>query len=284
MYNKTETEKNFEENSFEENDRVSSGSESNSASISESNAKSGAKYNSDSVSEVVDKLEEKKERKIVLPGDVLVSGMNFLPGDNTARKGKDIISLRYGLEEQNDRLVKVIPLSGAYAARRGNIIIGKVTDINSGGWIIDINSPYSAFLPAKESGRFINRNELSGFLNFQDMVVAEVFSISPREVDLTLRKPGLGLLIDGIIVNISPSKVPRVIGKEGSMVNLIKQETNCNIKVGQNGLIWIKGEKVGDELLAKEVIMFISEKSFVPGLTEKVKDFLEQKKKSGGKK
>lgn len=259
-----EEEQSFEENSFEETN--SSSSESN----------------SDAVNKVVDKLEEKKERHIVLPGDILVSGMNFLPGDNTMRKGKDIISLRYGLEERNDRLVKVIPLSGTYVPRRGNIIIGKVIDINAGGWILDINSPYSAFLSSKESGRFINRNEFSSFLNFQDMVAAEVFASSAREISVTLRNPGLGILNEGLVLNISPSKVPRVIGKEGSMVNMIKQETNCTIKVGQNGLIWVKGESVENELLAKEVINFISDKSFVHGLTEKVKGFIDKKK--GGKK
>jgi len=226
----------------------------------------------------------KKERKVVLPGEILASGTNFLPGENTIRKGNDIISLRYGLEETSDRLVKVIPLSGAYIPRRGNIIIGKVTDINMNGWVIDINSPYSSYLPARDAGRYVDKSELSQYLNFQDMLVAEVFSVSPREASLTLRKPGLGLLNEGIIVSISPSKVPRIIGREGSMINLIKQETNCNIKVGQNGLIWIKGEKIEDELLAKSMINFISEKSFVPGLTDKVKEFVEKQKKSGGKK
>jgi len=234
-------------------------------------------------SKIIETFDSKKERKIVLPGDVLASGANFLPGDNTLRKGNNIISLRYGIEEVNDRLVKVIPLSGAYIPRRGNIVIGKVIDMNMNGWVIDIKSPSSSYLPAREAGRYVDKNELSQYLNFQQMIVAEVFSVSAREATLTLRKPGLGPLNEGIIVHISPSKVPRVIGKEGSMINLIKQETNCNIKVGQNGLVWIHGEKIENELLAKSVINFISDKSFVSGLTDKVKGFIDEQKSSSEK-
>jgi exosome complex component RRP4 len=61
---------------------------------------------------------------------------------------------------------------------------------------------------------------------------------------LTLKSKGLGVLEDGRIIKINPHKVPRVIGKEGSMVSLIKSETGCEITVGQNGAIWIQGEKI----------------------------------------
>jgi exosome complex component RRP4 len=93
---------------------------------------------------------------------------------------------------------------------------------------------------------------------------------------------GLGKIDQGLIIEINPNKVPRVIGKEGSMVSLIKDETGCTITVGQNGIIWIKGEKIENELLAKKAVLFISENSFVSGLTDKVKEWFEKEK--GGKK
>ena len=116
-------------------------------------------------------------------------------------------------------------------------------------------------------------------MDFGDVVVAKVDSIKRRGIDLTTRARGLGDLQDGMIIDINPNKVPRVIGREGSMINLIKKETMCNIVVGQNGLIWIKGNDVESELLAKESILFIVKKSFVEGLTEKVEQFFKDKKK-----
>jgi len=223
---------------------------------------------------------EHKERKVVVPGEVLASGTNFLPGDNAKREGKDIIATRYGLEDISGRIVKVIPLSGVYLPRRGNIVLGKVTEITFNGWLIDINSPYPAFLPIMECRGFVSKkDDLSAVYNFDDILVAKVIGVKPKGVDLTMRDRGLGKLDDGIIIQVNSNKVPRIIGKKGSMVNLIKDITKCDIIVGQNGVIWIKGDKLENELISKEAIMLITEKSLSGGLTEQIKEFLEKKLK-----
>ncbi len=76
------------------------------------------------------------ERQIIIPGEVIASGNDFLPGEGTEKRGDDIVALRFGLAEEFNKLVKVIPLSGVYNARRGNVVIGKVESINFNGWFI----------------------------------------------------------------------------------------------------------------------------------------------------
>ena len=225
----------------------------------------------------------KEERKIAIPGEVLAKGHDYLPGEGTEKRGDEIVSIRYGLMEESNRLVKVIALSGVYQPRRGNVVIGKVENITYYGWVIDIGSAEGAFLPLQEVPKYVNQDGLTEVLDIGDMMVAKIMGVSSRGVDLTIKSRGLGRIDEGMIVKINPSKVPRVIGKEGSMVNLIKDESGCNITVGQNGLIWIKGNKVEDELLVKRAILFIEEKSFVHGLTEEVKKWFEEQK-SGEKK
>jgi len=227
----------------------------------------------------VEPVEEKKEREVVVPGEVIVSGDDFLPGDWTRREGKNIIASRYGLAEKSGRLVKVIPLSGTYMPRPGNIVIGKVTDVTFNGWLMNIGAPYSAFLPVAECPRFISKDDLQEFIGIGDMVVAKVDAVKPKGVDLTIKIRGLGKQEDGMIIKINPNKVPRIIGREGSMINLIKQETGCDVIVGQNGLIWIKGNTVLEELFAKESITEITRQSFVPGLTERMTKWFKENKK-----
>lgn len=214
--------------------------------------------------------EETKEREVIIPGEVIISGDEYLPGDWTRREGKDIIASRFGLAEKSGRLIRVIPLSGIYTPRIGNVVIGTVTDVTFNGWIIDINAPYLAFLPLMESPRFVSKENLQDFLDIGEILVAKVDSMKHRGVDLTIRAKGLGRQENGMIIHINPNKVPRVIGREGSMINLIKNETKCDIIVGQNGLIWIKGDKVEDELKAKEAILLITKKANVSGLTEQM--------------
>jgi len=221
---------------------------------------------------------EKIERKIVIPGEVIVKGENYLPGEGTEKKGDGIVTIRYGLAEESNRLVKVIALSGTYQPRRGNIIIGKVENITFYGWAIDLDSPEHAFLPIQEVPRYVDKDRLNEILDIGDMVVAKIIGVTSRGIDLTIKSRGLGRIDEGIIIKINSSKVPRIIGKEGSMINLIKKESDCNITVGQNGLIWIKGNKIEDELLVKKAIMFISKKSFTSGLTDEVKKWFEKER------
>ena len=50
------------------------------------------------------------ERKIVIPGEVIVKGDNYLPGEWTEKRNDEIVAIRYGLADESNRLVKIIPL------------------------------------------------------------------------------------------------------------------------------------------------------------------------------
>src|SRR3990167_9923205 len=218
------------------------------------------------------KSETHADRKIVIPGE------DYLPGEGTEKRGDEIVAIKYGLAEESNGLVKVISLSGVYQPRRGNVVIGKVENLTFYGWVIDIDSPEGAFLPLQEVPGFVSKDGLAEIMDIGDMVAAKIIGVNGRGVDLTIKLRGLGKIEDGLIIKINSNKVPRVIGKEGSMINLIKEESGCNVTVGQNGLIWIKGNKIEDELLVKKAIMFITEKSFTSGLTEEVKEWFEGEK------
>ncbi len=235
--------------------------------------------------ETKEQTKENKGRRIVIPGEVIASGTSFLPGEGAQRQGTDVTATRFGILEMDDRLVKVVALSGTYIPRKGNVVIGSVSEITFNGWVIDINSPYTSFLPIMECKGFVSkRDDLSLIYNYGDMVIAQVVGVKAKGVDLSTKERGFDKLEDGLVISINSNKVPRVIGKQGSMVNLIKEYTGCEIVVGQNGVIWMKGESIDAELVAKEAIHFIDKNSLVEGLTEKVKDFLEEKTSEKGKK
>jgi exosome complex component RRP4 len=220
------------------------------------------------------------ERKLVIPGEIIANGKDYLPGEWTEKRNDEIVSTIFGVTEEQDRLIRVIPISGPYQPRRGNIVIGQAVNILSSGWFIDIDTPENAFLPVSEFQRYVNQGEFAEALDIREMVVAKIINIDKRGIDLTLRAHGLGKIEDGMIIKINSNKVPRVIGKEGSMINLIKEETKCNITIGQNGIIWISGENTEAELFAKKAIIFITENFFLEGLTEEMKRWFEREKKN----
>lgn len=215
-----------------------------------------------------------EERKIVIPGEIIVSGEEYLPGEGTRRAGEDILASKYGLSDISDRMIRIIPLSGSYMPKRGNVIVGTVINVTFRGWVIDFGSHFNGFLQLTEVPRFINKGELRNYLDFGDVICAQIIGADETSVDLSIRQRGFGKLEEGQLLSINPHKVPRVIGKEGSMVKLVKEATNTDIDVGQNGIVWIAGDDVESELKARKIIEFICENSFISGLTEKVEEYI----------
>src|SRR3989344_4904572 len=231
---------------------------------------------SDEINRAYEAFEESEDssdfvkRFIVVPGETIVEGEDYLPGEGTKRVGSKIIAGKFGLAEIAGRVIKLIPIFGAFVPRRNNVVIGRVVDITYAGWLIDIDSSTSGFLPIEESPRFVNRNEMDQYLKIGDVIAAKIWSVKPKGIDLTLKGKGLGKLEGGFIFRVIPSRVPRVIGREGSMVNLIKEKTGCNITVGQNGWIWIKGDSIDAEIKARRAVEMVSDKVHLGGLTDKV--------------
>jgi exosome complex component RRP4 len=97
------------------------------------------------------------------------------------------------------------------------------------------------------------------------------------KVELTLNDRKLGQIKSGQVIEISHTRVPRLIGKGGSMISMLKKEVNCNIFVGQNGRIWISGG-AEDMDLALKTITLIQREAHTNGLTDRVVDFLKREK------
>jgi exosome complex component RRP4 len=221
-----------------------------------------------------------KDKDIVVPGEVLAVGMESFPGIGTYREKEDIIAARLGLVQLDGRTIKLIPLSGRYIPKKYDTIICEVIDVNFSGWRLDTNSAYSAMLSMKEAtSQFIARGaDLTRYYDIGDYVVCKIVNVTSQKlVDVTMKGMGLKKLKGGRIIKVASNKVPRIVGKQGSMVSMIQQATKCNITVGQNGLIWISGSPE-DELLAVKAISKIQEESHLSGLTDKIKDFLEKNK------
>jgi len=215
--------------------------------------------------------------KIVIPGQVIAEGMDYLPSNGTVREGEKIISVTTGLLKVDGRLVNVLSLKGPYMPKIGDSVIGQVVDITLGGWQIEIGTAYPAGLSLKDASQeYIERGvDLTRYFNFREIVFAKITNIvRTKIIDLTMRGPGLRKLEAGRIVKVTPSKVPRIIGKQGSMIGVIKEKTKCNILVGQNGIAWIKGETQADEIKAEQAILKIEKESHIEGLTEKIEKFL----------
>ncbi|MEM0377669.1 MAG: KH domain-containing protein, partial [Thermofilum sp.] len=107
------------------------------------------------------------------------------------------------------------------------------------------------------------------------LILARVVSFDKsKEPVLTIKESRLGKIERGIVVEISPNKVPRVIGKKGSMVKLLEELLEVNIIVGQNGRVLVVGRNEKREELAAIVIKKIEAEAHTEGLTSKVREYI----------
>jgi len=228
-----------------------------------------------------------ERRQLVVPGDLLAEG-DYIAGENTFKLDNKIYASRIGLVDYEDKKVNVVALRAFYIPRVGDTVIGTVVEVSFNGWVVDINAPYQALLRASE---VLNRpfkpqkDDLTQVLDVGDLVVAKIASYDrTHNPQLSVDEPGLGKITRGQIVKITPTKVPRVIGKKGSMISMIKQETGCHIILGQNGVILVTGKNPEDEELAIMAIHKIEEEAHTTGLTDRILQMIrrEKEKKGGG--
>lgn len=218
-----------------------------------------------------------EDRSIVVPGQILATGMDFLPSKGTYRFKETIRANRLGLAQVDGKVLKTIPLAGRYLPQKGDLVVARVSDVLMSGWRVDLNTMYDAVLSlAEASNEYIKKGEdLTRYFAIEDYLVCKITQVTSQNlVDVSVRGPGLRKLTGGTVFEVSPSKVPRIIGKRGSMVTMIKKGTACDVMVGQNGVVWVSGEPEMQRL-AFDTIKIIEEHSHLPGLTEQVKTFLE---------
>ena len=220
------------------------------------------------------------KRKYVIPGDVVTSGP-YRPEQNVILEGNKIISTTIGISEIYDDSVRVIPLTGKYIPKINDLVIGKVVSHTSLSWELDINSCYVGFLPAQDVfGRDFSAHadELTSKLKTGDLVAARIANFDrTRDPLITISDRDLGKIDSGDLVQISPSKVPRLIGKRGTMIQAIEMATNAAITIGQNGWVVVSCESSEGLLKAKKAIQMVDDKAHVANLTDQVKEMLESK-------
>lgn len=221
-----------------------------------------------------------EKRQFVMPGDKLAEG-EYIPGENTYREGNGIYSQMLGLANLEGNRVSVVPLSGCYIPKVKDLVIGKVIDMSM-GWFVDINTTSDAVLTVSDmTGNAFGPKlvSLSKILAIGDVVIAEVAAYDrTRNPLITVQGSGLGKISKGTIIDITPAKIPRLIGRKGSMISMLKQESNCNIVVGQNGRVLIDGQDPKMVNLIIKALEMIEEQAHTTGLTDRVKNFIETQK------
>ena len=198
-------------------------------------------------------------RRIVLPGEQISE--KPLRVENAFTEGSSSYSKILGLYETSDR--EVVPLEGAWEPHIDDMVVGIISESRNKVYGVDLSYFKRSILVTSKFDRY-------EFV-YGDIIEAVIKDIEGNKT-IILSEPKL--LKGGMLLKIKPAKVPRVIGKQNTMVRQIMDSTESQIVIGVNGIIWING---GNAALAIEAILRIENEAHVPGLTERIKRMLETK-------
>jgi len=249
-------------------------------------------------SEELDEFEdEETSRDLVVPGEVLSEDIeHFLPGRGTIldKERTKIISLNIGLKQIKRNYINVIPLRGFYTPRPGDKVIALVLDKSPVKYVCDINAKDTAILKPKSTVKRTKMRVMRGSsqprddsstdkYEIGDILIVKVISADRlNRPELTTIGKYLGKKVGGIVISIDPPKIPRVIGRNGSMIKNLKNLTNTSIFVTQNGRIWLRGEDMAHERLLIDAIRKIEREAHTVGLTDRMSVYIENEKKKRG--
>ncbi len=196
-------------------------------------------------------------KEIVMPGDLLFD--KPVRQENTFVENGKTYATVMGLFEREKGAV--VSLEGAWSPRIGDIVVGIVTGSKNSVYEIELSFFGRAILIGSKYDRQTYK--------IGDVVESEVKDIENRKT-LILWRPRV--LYGGTILEVKPTKIPRIIGKNDTMVQQISALTKTTIVVGNNGIIWLKGGNIG---LATTAIRTIEDEAHTSGLTERIKQMLE---------
>lgn len=210
---------------------------------------------------MMDELAENAEgagSEIILPGQLVANEPRRIPGC-FVEHGKTYASVVSLLREG-----RLVPLKGRYLPTPGDYVVGVVVEERFSGYSVELHSPYEGNISSRETQTEFKQGDVLSAKIVEVNEVNEAVLVEPRA------------FYGGTVLEVDYVKVPRIIGRGGSMLEMIKQFTGTDLFVGKNGRIYLRG---GNIPLASMAVLKIDAEAHTSGLTDRVKEFLEVESK-----
>ncbi|XP_013144558.1 PREDICTED: exosome complex component RRP4 [Papilio polytes] len=176
------------------------------------------------------------------PGEVISGMQDFMRGHGTYTEDDNLKSSVAGVMQKVNKLICIRPLKSRYVGEIGDVIVGRVLEVQQRRWKVDTNSRLDSILqlssvnlPGGELRRRSVEDEQSmrKVLEEGDLISAEVQNLfSDGSLALHTRSLKYGKLVQGTLVKVFPSLIKR---RKNHFHNIL----GISIIIGNNGYIWI---------------------------------------------
>lgn len=208
----------------------------------------------------------KRTRTIITPGELITSDPQWMRGHGTFTSAttemSQIRSTLAGTLQKTNKLLSVIPLRARYTPEIGDLVIGRIVEVQSRRWKVDVAAPLLASLllssinlPGGILRKRTSVDELNirSFFEEGELVVAEVQSLfQDGSPSLHTRSLKYGKLRNGYFMAVSGvGGGAGVVRAKRQIFTLQTRGGEVDVVLGVNGYIWIA--KHAEEAKSKDV-------------------------------
>jgi len=201
--------------------------------------------------------------KITWPGETITSSHAYMRGHGTYVENEEVVASVAGTIERVNKLVTVRAIRTKYNPEVGDLVVGRITEVQPRRWKVDANSRQDAVLmlssvnlPGGVQRRKLESDELQmrNFFEEGDLLVAEVQAFfADGAMSLHTRSLKYGKLRNGQLVTIPPILVRRLKS------HFITLPCGVDLILGLNGYIWVskhvkESEQEGEEGFDAEAV------------------------------
>ncbi|XP_047028262.1 exosome complex component RRP4 [Helicoverpa zea] len=177
------------------------------------------------------------------PGEVVTGMQDFMRGHGTYAVDDCLKASVSGVMQKVNKLICIRPSKNRYVGEIGDVVVGRVLEVQQRRWKVDTNSRLdsvlqlsSVNLPGGELRRRSAEDEqmMRKHLQEGDLISAEVQSVfSDGSLSLHTRSLKYGKLGQGMLMKVFPSYIKR---RKNHFHHL---PCGISVIIGNNGYIWI---------------------------------------------
>ncbi|KAI0812554.1 hypothetical protein BC629DRAFT_1280262 [Irpex lacteus] len=201
--------------------------------------------------------------KLTCPGETVTSSQAFMRGHGTYVENDEVISSVAGTVERVNKLITVRAARTRYNPEVGDLVVGRITEVQPRRWKVDAGSRQDAVLmlssvnlPGGVQRRKLESDELQmrTFFEEGDLLVAEVQAFfADGAMSLHTRSLRYGKLRNGQLVVVPPVLIRRLKS------HFIALPCGVDLILGLNGYIWVskhvkESEQEGEEGFDAEAV------------------------------
>ncbi|OAL22181.1 hypothetical protein AYO20_11222 [Fonsecaea nubica] len=195
-------------------------------------------------------------RQITLPGEVITDDTQWMRGHGTfmPEQSTTMIATLAGPLKKTNKLLSVAPLRARYTPEIGDLVVGRVVEVQKNQWKVDVAAPLLAQLPLSSinlPGGVLRRRttadelQMRNYFQEGDLVVAEVQQLrsSDGTANLHTRSLKYGKLRNGMFLAVTGTGGGGGVVRSRRQVFTINSGAqgggDVNVILGVNGYIWL---------------------------------------------